>query len=231
VSQSFFQQIRQVLSEERFEAYSHAAKDPDSEKLARYLWNIALCRALYPTLQGLEIALRNALHRSISDLHGTEKWFEKRYGVVKGDSGKGRVGNALRRVQQSGNPMTPGRVVAELSFGFWASLLNRRYNQVLWPQLLKPTFPHMPRKIRTQKFVRRRIERVRKLRNRVFHHEPIWHWSDLKDQHAQTLEAIGWICPDWRYTVDTIDHFPKVHADGLKPFKSDVARAVSNHKN
>ena len=88
----------------------------------------------------------------------------------------------------------------------------------------------MPRKIRTQKFLRRRVEKVRKLRNRVFHHEPIWHWQDLKDQHTQTLEAISWICPDWRYTVDTMDHFPKVYADGLKPFESDVARAISNHK-
>ena len=74
-----------------------------------------------------------------------------------------------------------GRVVAELNFGFWTALMDRRYEQVLFPKLLKPCFPYMPRHERTRKNVSARFERIRRLRNRIFHHEPnpkwglIWH--------------------------------------------------------
>jgi hypothetical protein len=50
------------------------------------------------------------------------------------------------------------------------------------------------------------------LRNRVFHHEPIWYWRDLAQQHAQLLETINWINPAMRSLIGVLDRFPGVHA-------------------
>lgn len=51
--------IRKALSNRRLDAYGMGR--PDDEKLANYFWNLALCEALYPSLHGHEIVLRNAL--------------------------------------------------------------------------------------------------------------------------------------------------------------------------
>ena len=229
MAQSFFSEIRRALSSERFESYDYSGSDSDEKMLARYLWNMALCRSLYPVLQGLEIALRNSLHHAISNREGTELWFRKRHGVVQGDYGKSTVGRAISRAKKASGQTTAGHVIAELSFGFWTSLFNRRYDQDLWPALLEDVFPEAPRKIRTTKFMRAELNKMRNLRNRIFHHEPVWHWSDLEDQHDQALNLIEWICPAWRTTVEIEDRFPEVHSNGLTPFESSVEDAVDNH--
>jgi len=38
--------------------------------------------------------------------------------------------------------LTPGRVVAELSFGFWIGLVGKQYDHTLWVPHLHRAFPH-----------------------------------------------------------------------------------------
>lgn len=127
---------------------------------------------------------------------------------------KARAALTLQR-----KPRDVHRIVAELTFGFWTSLLDRRYEQILWPPLLKTAFPHMPRKQRTRANLSRRFHTVRQLRNRIFHHEPIAHWQDLAQQHAGILEAIAWIAPGAKDLVQAIDRFPEIHAQGPAPIE------------
>ncbi|MBA1444187.1 MAG: hypothetical protein M3H12_16910 [Chromatiales bacterium] len=112
--------------------------------------------------------------------------------------------------------LNPERIFAELNFGFWTSMLDKRYKQVLWPQLIKTAFPYMPRKIRTHKVLSQQFHKIRQLRNRIFHHEPIWYWQDLPQQHEQILEAISWIEPAVKDLVMTVDRFPPVHQNSLQ---------------
>ncbi len=229
VSQPFFPEIRRALSSERFESYDLSGSDSDEKMLARYLWNMALCRSLYPALQGLEIALRNSIHHAISDQANEEWWFTRSNGTVQGKYGEKTVGKAINRASNSSGSPTADDVIAELSFGFWTSLFNSRYEQDLWPYLLKDVFPDAPRKVRNTKFLRSELNRMRNLRNRIFHHEPVWHWSDLEDQHDQALNLIEWICPAWRTTVEIEDRFPTVYDEGLSPFETSVNDALNNH--
>jgi len=64
----------------------------------------------------------------------------------------------------------PGKVVAELSFGFWRFLLARRYTASLWPAL-RPGFPYLPSADRRE--LEAPVTRLHQLRNRVAHHEPL----------------------------------------------------------
>jgi len=121
------------------------------------------------------------------------------------------LNKAKMTLQRQNKPLATGRIIAELNFGFWTSLLDRRYEQVLWPWLLKAAFPFMPRRMRTRKNLSKRFHTIRYLRNRIFHHKPVWYWCDLPQQHQAILEAIAWIEPAARDLTVVIDRFPAVH--------------------
>jgi hypothetical protein len=133
---------------------------------------------------------------------------------------------AKLRLRERGRALEPGRLVAELTFGFWTSLLEVRYerNKVLWPHLLGAQLlhPSSPRSMRSRKQLSPLLNRVRYLRNRVFHHEPIWHWSNLIQQHTVALDLMGWFSPALRATIEPADRFRAVHAAGPTPFLQRV---------
>jgi hypothetical protein len=206
--------VRACLSSDRLEAYRRQASETDLDLLARYQWNTVLSEALYPPLQGLEIALRNAIHEAATVAFGTPYWFDQGH-VLPGDSDP--ITQAKVALTRRQKPLDPGRIVAELNFGFWTTLLDRRYEQRLWPRLLRATFPHLPRRMRTRHAASGRFNTLRTLRNRVSHHEPIWYWPHLAQRHDEILEAIGWISPAYAHQIALIDRFPTILAAGPHP--------------
>jgi hypothetical protein len=72
-----------------------------------------------------------------------------------------------RRTAGTGAPV--GKVIAELTFGFWPNLISKHFHP-LWSASLHKAFPyaHVPRRD-----VHFRLEVIRRLRNRIAHHEPI----------------------------------------------------------
>ena len=95
--------------------------------------------------------------------------------------------------ERSTRPITHDRVVQELSFGFWTSLLNSKY-ETLFHGIGAKVFPCMPSP--TRKVALARFESIRGLRNRIFHFRRIWNRPDLIKDHEEILEAIGWINPE-----------------------------------
>lgn len=215
--------FQRALSDARFNAYRRPSDTSHLDVIARYLWNTALSEALYPALQALEITLRNSVHEAISQRAGSAMWFEQQPPLLRPSEWE-KVTAAKRELQQDRKPLEGGRIVAELSFGFWTSLFDSRYERVLWPALLKPTFPNMPRHIRTRLQLSKRLNQIRRLRNRVFHHESILNWLNpgLQPQHAQILEIITWINPAMAHTVAFIDRFTTVYVDGTTPYRARV---------
>lgn len=55
------------------------------------------------------------------------------------------------------------------------------------------------------------IDTANRLRNRVFHYEPIWQLDALKDDHRMMLEHIGWLSPTLRDLVEINDRFSVVY--------------------
>jgi hypothetical protein len=132
---------------------------------------------------------------------------------------------AAQRLGRRGKPCEAGRLVAELSFGFWTTLFDVRYEQdrVLWPRLFaQKIFAHAPRQKRSRKALSPLLNRVRHLRNRAFHHEPIWHWSDLTQQHALVIDLLGWMGPQLRATGSAVDRFPRVHREGVAALRARI---------
>jgi len=187
----------------------------DLDVVCVYMWNLELSGTLYPALQTFEVGLRNALHNALTYRFGSAAWYDAP-GIFLGQSELDSIAAAKDELVKSHKAIEPGRVVAELRFGFWSSLFNRKYEhrgQQLWPQLLARVFPGLPKRIRTRHTASKRVNDIRELRNRVFHHERITHWP-LEQLHAELIEAIGWVCPALQHMTQATDRFPVVFRRG-----------------
>jgi hypothetical protein len=214
------------VSSDRLESY-RPPNGTDLELLVNYLWNMELTEAIFPCLHAAEISFRNAIHTAASARYGTDFWFDRRDVLMAGQSKS--IARACSRLTGNQKPHTAGRIVAELSFGFWVSLLNRPYerrvgtspaDRLYWhdranrPALLLAAFPHLTNRYRTRRAVEGRFRQIVELRNRVAHHEPIWSRPDLKREHNLILGAIGWISPQMREAIALCDRFADIHEHG-----------------
>jgi len=77
----------------------------------------------------------------------------------------------------------------------------------------------MPKTIRTRKEASKMMNAVRHLRNSALHHHSIWHWGDLKQQHAAMRLLIAYICKSSDAIVEQLDRFPIIYSTGLDQCK------------
>lgn len=113
-----------------------------------------------------------------------------------------KVATAIRAATRDGREELPGRVVAELSFGFWWSLLAEEYNRTLWQPCLREAFTQ----VRRQR-LHAAVDELRQLRNRIAHHEPV-HDRDLHRDYAQLLDTAGRITPRLQWLITTTSRVP-----------------------
>ena len=163
------------------------------------------------------------MHLALAAKLGTEEWYDNPL-ITLTKFGQQELGNAKDRLVRENKSVVPGRIIAELQFGFWTSLLAFHYetNAKIWPGLVKRAFPNAPRKANVRKFLYLRFTKIRKLRNRVFHHERIIHWKDLADRHGEIIQAIGWINDGMEEMSLRLDRFVEVYSAGVEPWKAKI---------
>ncbi|MBW3571342.1 MAG: hypothetical protein KY467_09560 [Gemmatimonadetes bacterium] len=247
-------EIKRALSPHRLNlAFRATAAEPDAATLARCLYNLALCEALYPPLHHLEIALRNSLDEVLRAHYPTSPpggvgpdglpyagcWLDAAPGVL-GPWERAEVQRVKQKLRGAGKAVTPHRLIAGLSLGFWANLFTRAYEigpnssyvprtgskTALWPRHLRAVLPHLPRRFATRDHAYRTFKTVADLRNQAFHHRPIWRLH-LNALHVSATAAIGWISPDLKELTIAMDRFPQVVKHGLEPYEKHVAQFLA----
>lgn len=170
--------------------------------VALYEWNLAVSAAMFETLGAVEVILRNAFHRQLAGRHadrgGIGNWYDS---FRLDDKSRRDVQTARERATSFGKlPELSGKVIAELSFGFWRYLVAKRYQTTAWPALQK-TFLHHPAGPSAPRHdIEDRMQRIHVLRNRIAHHEPIFK-RNLSHDHADMLTIVGWISTEGREWV------------------------------
>jgi len=212
-STNFHENLVKSLSKARFDSYRTDGK-ADFDALCKYVWNLLLCESLYPGFQILEVAFRNSVHAEISKCAKDANWLINEIGFLLEDE-KTSVQKARQIIKERGKALTEDVLIAEMSFGFWTSLLDSRY-EIMWHKIAKDVFPNMPNSLRTRKDASRLMNVVRKLRNAALHHHSIWHWGDLMEQHDKMEELIGHISNSSLVVFRKIDRFPQIYSDGYK---------------
>ena len=177
----------EAISEERSATYLRLANGDRRRALQLYTRNAALGAAFYGPLQALEVTLRNGVHRAMTSAHGNF-WFDSR--LLRRSQAEA-VSKVKKELDWNRGPQLPGRVVAELSLGFWVALFARRYESDLWRPTLHRCFTPTPARSK----LHRQLDELRRLRNRIAHHEPILHRS-LQADHGAILRALRMLSPD-----------------------------------
>ncbi len=187
------------------------------EALALYALNLALSEALHTPMQMLEISMRNRFHAALTASHGPA-WFDLP-GLLLVRHQQEQLAKARTQLARDGKPEAAGRIIAELSLGFWTSLLNTQY-EALWRHSLRHALDPGARDALGRRLSRSGLAtaatQLRKLRNRIAHHEPILHW-DLARHHALMLAFIGWLSPHAAAWTRRHERFPAVLPAGFVP--------------
>lgn len=202
--------MQRWLSAERLARYVQATGGDGTAAAQLYEWNVGAAGAFHEVLGQLEVLLRNAMHDRLTEWHArrgrTGLWFD--------DPEIGLTATAVADVVKARSrlraPATAGRIVAELPFGFWRYLLERRYQASLWPQALQHGFPHLTGR-RQRETLRNEVLDLHGLRNRIAHHEPI-HNIDLARRHHQALEVARYIDPRARTWLEGFSRVPELLA-------------------
>ncbi|HEY5852482.1 MAG TPA: hypothetical protein VIW24_00115 [Aldersonia sp.] len=177
--------------------------------LLLYRWNAAVSGALWESLGHGEVVLRNAIHDALTARHlrlgRPGQWYDDPAGELEHHA-RQDIATAQRRLQRAGAPLLPGKIVAELSFGFWRFLLARRYTANLWPAI-RPAFPHLPG--RDRRLLEEPVTRLHRLRNRVAHHEPLIH-EDLAARLSDLAGILDAVEPALRSWVQSDSRLPAI---------------------
>jgi hypothetical protein len=188
--------------------------------VSRYIWNASLCEALYPSINSVEVVLRNIIDRRLRADVG-EFWFDQP-GVLLIQDQMVSLAAARTRLQREKLPETHDRIVAEFGFGFWTGMISRPYERPIWQTNVALDFPSVPRSRRTRSAICSRLNDIRSLRNRASHHESIWRRSHLDREYECVVEMLGWLSPALRDTMGVVDRFPALLAAGPMAFRSQV---------
>ena len=121
--------------------------------------------------------------------------------------------------KRNGKKYSHGRLVAELTLGFWVALMGRKYNtQSFQFAIIKNCLHGCPSHLKKSSAVQRNLAEIRFLRNRIAHHERICHWKDLQQKHDLLLDFICWLNADMHKIALRNDTFNNVYKNGITPF-------------
>lgn len=143
--------------------------------------------AFLPLISATEIALRNRIVCRLLAVYGANWWDDHGFRDQIGD-GRKSLAAAKRAIQKQGRTLDSGRITAELTFGFWQKMLLPKHEPILWAPL-HPHFPDLSPGA-TLADLERACEKVRELRNRISHHEPIFKRNTSQD-HANGLTLLA----------------------------------------
>lgn len=196
--------VRSALSDARMGTYEAETKilgDEDLSALTLYAWNAQVSGALLAPLHICEVVIRNAVSDALEAQYGN-RWpwssgFERSLPDPK-------IGYSPRKDLQSARRTAPttGKVIPELKFVFWQKMFTGRYDERLWNTHLMRVLPNLDntKPISQQRqLIYQDLEQIRKLRNRIAHHEPIFA-RNLSDDFQKIINLVAFKCKltaDW----------------------------------
>lgn len=200
-----------AFSEQRLTPYIKKAHGNTKLAMFYYQWNSYLSQDLYFSIQTLEITLRNTITNAIIRKYG-EHWFSNpKFLSVLDKFGKETLSSAIEELNKRHKTLSSGAIIAELTFGFWKAMLNARYDVPLWNKELENTFLNKAPDTH-KKNIAEMVDRVRLLRNRISHHEPIIHLN-LFARYTEISFLINIINTHVRWWHDTNSRFNQTYKD------------------
>lgn len=140
-----FESLDDIFSQSRVLPY--LKKDDNAEGvIARYHANIALSEAMIPTLHYFEICLRNRIDQVIKKYYGQSWSIIRPSELMISDQDAKKMEEISSKVNKKNRRLAVhDDIVAQMTFGFWCSFFNRRYDPIIWhrKEAIKIMFPNL----------------------------------------------------------------------------------------
>jgi hypothetical protein len=217
--------LERIVSPPRLRNYIVSQGVNQKRAVALYEQNIVLSQSFYPLLTMLEVALRNSLDQACIAHFSDPNWLVNQKtgfmvdpkltyfpapGIIKtNDFLKRSVEEAEGKINRQKLPMSHGKIVAELTFGFWTELFEPTHYALLKGVPIK-AFPNLPSKIK-RKNLYSNLNEIRRFRNRIYHNEPICFLHGVCDTgEAKRIRngifnSIHWLSSDLHQWITKID--------------------------
>lgn len=222
---SHYSKAYNCISEDRLVKYHILMTSPCRELVVLPYYAMQSAASLfYPTLHILEVCLRNKIYCALRNFYSIrckkialpgspEEWYlwmpQKIETLREVNSARMNAMTSITTRQ-----VIPGDIISRLPFGVWVAFLRERVNNTdplfFWTAVKNDIFPNTT-KSKTDIF--NEIKWAKSLRNRLFHHEPLWTGagtcslskakSTLTEKHERLLNIINWISQDVDYTFST----------------------------
>lgn len=203
-----YQAIEQTLSVSRLSTYKNAVQtaigqDCLKTSISLYEWNADLSAHFLVAIHIYEVTLRNAISEAISLRYGTD-WPTN---VAFQNSLPAWQKSELLGLDEVVNYQSIGKVLPELRPYWFENMLRQANDQRIWVPYIQQVFPFAnsgsPQQIRDS--LKTGCFKIRKLRNRIAHHEPIFQHATLLQVYPLITEAVQWRCQDTKNWLDTIE--------------------------
>ena len=220
-----------LFSKARLSRYITACKGDTNKAIRLYKYNIQISQALYPVISVLEIALRNGIDRELSTFFKDDNWlitqrdqFANHPNMLYKDK-KGinrpdyffieKLVKAENKLDYRSIPVTHGKLLAELTFGFWIKFFDSSPIKILKGVPLQVLVNKPSIKLA---LVHSHLNSIVTLRNRISHSEPICFNRSgelclvtMRNYETDISDALGWIDNDLKTWAAQINFFLPVY--------------------
>ncbi|MBQ8636334.1 Abi family protein [bacterium] len=208
----------------RLESFVYGENDTIDDIKIRYNQNVKISQALYPELCTLEIILRNAINTALINKI-SKTWLEdeiKNNTLLKEEDYKLLLSAyeiAKKECKSNKKPLTTGKIIANLNFGFWTNLCMKKYSASIWnkKQCFKSVFVNYPNKRPEISIISKKLYAIRKLRNRIFHYEQIFrHPNKTLELYNMIIEILSYLPSDEFQVLKNNSSFLNIYNEIMK---------------
>lgn len=208
-----YEAIEHTLSTSRFSTYrkailSNKGVNCNLQALALYEWNAKLASTFLLPLHIYEVTLRNAISDAITSRYGKNWPINEVFQNSLTYKNKNKNKNKKELLSVVGTEYQGlGKVLPELKLSWWEEMLTKRHDGRIWNKYLSAIFPNTQNL--TVKQVRSSLKgacfTIRKIRNRIAHHEPIFNQISLLDIYPLIESTVSMRCGETKSWLNKIE--------------------------
>lgn len=184
-----------TYSKERLLSFVYTDNDTFDDIILNYKKNMQISQAIYPELCTLEIILRNSINNLLKKII-SPNWIEEE---VKNNTFFESYDyqtlckayyDTKEECKNNSKEFTEGKIISNLTFGFWTNLCVKKYNSKIWnkSKYFNDVFVNYKFVYGAINNISNKLYFIRKFRNRVFHYEKIFKYPQ------KTLNLYNDIC-------------------------------------
>ena len=209
-----YAKLEQFTSKPRLDRFLVSCANSHEKALILYNVNLKVSQAFYPIMNLLETFLRNSINDKLAIHFNDAAWIINQKNGFMSDSSLAPKYWIREQVIKAENntrgTITPGKIIAEQTFGFWTSLFEPRHYRLIAGYVihcLPNKSPHVNRS-----YIASTLKDIREFRNRIYHNEAICFdnitidFSHAKRIKSEIYNLLEWMDADLKTYVMQFDN-------------------------